>query len=163
PRMTRFFMTIPEAASLILQSAIFSEGGEVFVLEMGEPVRIVDLAKQMIRLSGFEPEVDIPIEFTGLRPGEKLVEELIDETAEGVAPTRHERIRVIQCQESRLPSDWVVMLDAAVRRGDVQAAVRTLVEATPGYQPSTLVTTPVVRASGMPLAVPALGIPGSTT
>ncbi|MCU0104185.1 polysaccharide biosynthesis protein [Acholeplasma vituli] len=77
PEITRFFMTIPEAVSLILQSAVYAEGGEVFILDMGKPVRIVELAEKMISLAGLVPNKDIKIEFTGLRPGEKLYEELL--------------------------------------------------------------------------------------
>ena len=81
-RVTRFFMTIPEAVSLILQAGAYAKGGEVFVLDMGQPVRIDDMARKMIRLSGFEPDVDIKIVYTGLRPGEKLYEELLMKTEE---------------------------------------------------------------------------------
>ncbi len=77
PEINRFFMTIPEAVSLILQSAVYAEGGEVFILDMGQPVKIKDLAEKMISLAGYEPYKDIQIEFTGLRPGEKLFEELL--------------------------------------------------------------------------------------
>lgn len=77
PEITRYFMTIPEAVGLILQCAVYANGGEIFILDMGEPVKIVDLAKKMIKLAGYEPNVDINIEFTGLRPGEKLYEELL--------------------------------------------------------------------------------------
>ena len=91
PEITRYFMSIPEAVGLILQSAAQSMGGEIFVLEMGEAVKILDLARQMISLSGFEPEIDIQIVFTGLRPGEKLYEEPIHK-AENVDPTSHPKI-----------------------------------------------------------------------
>jgi FlaA1/EpsC-like NDP-sugar epimerase len=77
PSIIRYFMTIPEAVGLILQSAVYADGGEIFILDMGEPVKIIDLAEKMIFLSGFKPYVDIQIKITGLRPGEKLFEELL--------------------------------------------------------------------------------------
>jgi FlaA1/EpsC-like NDP-sugar epimerase len=91
PEMIRYFMTIPEAAQLVLQAAVIGEGGEIFVLDMGEPVKIVDLAKDLITLSGFTPFEDIDIVFTGVRPGEKLFEELNTE-GEDVSKTRHPKI-----------------------------------------------------------------------
>ncbi|MDR1320754.1 MAG: polysaccharide biosynthesis protein [Gracilibacteraceae bacterium] len=93
PDMTRYFMTIPEACQLVIQAGAMAAGGEVFVLDMGQPVRIVDLAAELIRLSGFEPSADIPIVYTGIRPGEKLHEELLTEE-EGATATGHRRIFV---------------------------------------------------------------------
>lgn len=92
PEMIRYFMTIPEAAQLVLEAGGMAEGGEIFVLDMGEPVKILKLAEDLIRLSGLEPYVDIPIEITGLRPGEKLFEELL--ISENVSTTKHEKIFV---------------------------------------------------------------------
>lgn len=91
PEITRYFMTIPEAVQLVIQAGAMTKGGEIFVLDMGEPVKIVDLAKNLIKLSGFEIDVDIFIEFTGLRPGEKLYEELLM-SEEGLTDTSHEKI-----------------------------------------------------------------------
>ncbi|MEN6307329.1 MAG: nucleoside-diphosphate sugar epimerase/dehydratase [Anaerohalosphaeraceae bacterium] len=93
PEMRRYFMTIPEASQLVLQAAAMGEGGEIFVLDMGEPVKIVDLAREIITLSGFRPGEDIEIEFSGLRPGEKLFEELSIE-GENMLPTNHPKIAV---------------------------------------------------------------------
>jgi FlaA1/EpsC-like NDP-sugar epimerase len=95
PEVTRYFMTIPEACQLILQAGSMGDGGEIFILDMGTPIKIVDMARDLIRLSGFEPDVDIKIEYVGLRPGEKLYEELITE-GEGILPTNHEKIMVLK-------------------------------------------------------------------
>lgn len=89
--ITRYFMTIPEASQLVLQAGAYAEGGEIFVLDMGKPVRIYDLAENLIKLSGYEPHKDIKIEITGLRPGEKLYEELLM-NEEGLTETKHEKI-----------------------------------------------------------------------
>lgn len=101
PDMVRFFMTIPEAAQLVLQAASMGGGGEIYVLDMGEPVKIVDLARDLITLSGFRPGEDIEIQFTGMRPGEKLYEEL-SIAGEGMAPTRHPKVYIWQHR----PENW---------------------------------------------------------
>jgi FlaA1/EpsC-like NDP-sugar epimerase len=99
-------MSIPEAVGLILQSALQARSGEIFVLDMGEPFKIVDLARQMIELSGFKPDEDIKIAFTGLRPGEKLYEEPIHEM-ENVEPTSHLKLRRLRNNRSSGSGDLV--------------------------------------------------------
>ena len=94
PEMKRFFMSIPEASQLILQAGSLGKGGEIFILDMGEPVKILDLAKDLIKLSGLEPDKDISIEITGVRPGEKKVEELSLDT-EQLDKTKHDKIFVL--------------------------------------------------------------------
>ena len=98
PEMKRYFMTIPEAVQLVLQAGAIATGGEVFVLDMGQPVKIVDMACDLIELSGYRPHVDIKIEFSGLRPGEKLFEELLT-AEEGITASRHEKIFVANLKE----------------------------------------------------------------
>ena len=98
PEVTRYFMTIPEACQLILQAGSMGKGGEIFLLDMGTSIKIDDIARDLIRLSGFEPDVDIKIEYIGLRPGEKLYEELIIE-GEGIVPTTHDKIMALKGAE----------------------------------------------------------------
>ena len=93
PDIVRYFMTIPEACELVLQAGTMGVGGEIFVFDMGEPVKIVDLAERMIRLSGFEPDIDIKIVYTGLRPGEKLYEELLSDGTKTL-PTHQEKMMI---------------------------------------------------------------------
>ena len=95
PEINRFFMTIPEAVSLVMQAGSYAVGGEIFILDMGEPVKIVDLARNLIELSGYTPDVDIKIEYTGLRHGEKLYEELLLDRQKHDA-TKHDKIFIEQ-------------------------------------------------------------------
>ena len=137
PEVTRYFMTIPEACQLILQAGAMGEGGEIFILDMGTPVRIVDMARDLIRLSGFEPDADIKIEFVGLRPGEKLFEELIT-SGEGIVPTSHEKIMVLRgkkCDQERLYAVIDDLTDLAQEQdgAGIKAKLQEIVEDyTPG-------------------------------
>ena len=115
PEIRRYFMSIPEAVQLVLQAGLMGDGGEIFVLDMGEPVRIADLARDMIRLSGFE-DTDIPIAFTGLRPGEKLYEEVLA-ADENSLPTPHAKLRIAQAQ--RETAEWLERLLAWLDRADL--------------------------------------------
>lgn len=108
--MKRYFMTIPEAVSLVLQASTMGEGGEVFVLDMGEPVMITDVAEELIRIHGLEPYKDIDIKFTGLRPGEKLFEEILT-AEEGTVASRHEKVFIARNSEKHAMEDVQVMLD----------------------------------------------------
>lgn len=139
PDVTRYFMSIPEAVRLVMQAGAMAVGGEVFLLDMGDPVRIYDLALQMIRLSGLEPGRDIEIEITGLRPGEKLYEELLIDS-EKARPTQHPKI--FSAQEKSLP--WPELqprleaLLAASQASDRQGTLTALKAIVPEYQPRSL-------------------------
>lgn len=139
PEVTRYFMTIPEAAQLVLQAGGLGQNGTVYILDMGEPVRILDLAKDLIRLSGFEPGVDIAIEFTGLRPGEKMYEELLT-AEEGTEASKHEKIFI--AHKTGLPQHELEILleklfEAAASResSEIRRAFERLV---PTYSSSRL-------------------------
>jgi FlaA1/EpsC-like NDP-sugar epimerase len=126
PDMTRYFMSIPEAAALVIQAGAMAKGGEVFLLDMGEPVRIYDLAVQMIRLNGLELEQDIEIQITGLRPGEKIYEELLIDTA-NARPTKHSKI--FCAYEDSLP--WQVLeprLEALFLQAQLNGQINILLE-----------------------------------
>jgi len=137
PEMTRYFMTIQEACQLILQAGSMGEGGEIFLLEMGTPIKIDDMARDLIRLSGFEPEVDINVEYIGLRPGEKLYEELITE-GEGVIPTSHEKIMVLKGKECNLDvlNGKIDDLVHLAREQDADKIRERLQEIVPEYKPA---------------------------
>lgn len=119
-RITRFFMTIPEAVSLVLQASVYANGGEIFVLDMGEPVKIYDLAQKIIRFKGFEPDVDMKIKITGLRPGEKLYEEiLMDE--EGLKETPNKLIHIgepIEMDNDKFLANLDKLIEASYKNGD---------------------------------------------
>ena len=140
-RITRYFMTIPEAAQLVIQAGAMASGGDVFVLDMGEPVKIIDLAKRMVELSGLavkdeaNPNGDIAIAVTGLRPGEKLYEELL--IGDNPLPTSHPRI--MKAHEDFLPWDELQAklgrLGLALDANDVPLIRTLLKDLVPGYQP----------------------------
>jgi FlaA1/EpsC-like NDP-sugar epimerase len=127
PEMSRYFMTIPEAVSLIVQAGAIGGRGHVYVLDMGEPVKILDLARNMIRLSGKEPETEVPIVFIGARPGEKLHEELWSE-GETVGPTGHPKI--LRAARAPIDVEWLegelAELEQMVERGQTLDVVSKL-------------------------------------
>ena len=133
PDIIRYFMTIPEAARLVIQAGALADGGEVFVLDMGEPVKIADLAKDLIRLSGLEPDVDIKIEYTGLRPGEKLYEELLM-AEEGLEETAHKKIFI--GKQSDMSFKEVIMCIKALENSmeNDEMLRETMVKLVPTYQ-----------------------------
>ena len=137
PEAKRYFMTIPEAVQLVLQASTMGKGGEIFVLDMGEPVKIVDLARTLLTLSGLEPDQDVKIVFTGLRPGEKLFEELkLD--GEGIKPTSHEKIRVLDggAVSFEQVQSWLEELARLTEARNVHGLVSKLKEIVPEYTPS---------------------------
>jgi FlaA1/EpsC-like NDP-sugar epimerase len=139
PEMKRYFMTIPEASQLVLQAATMGKGGEIFVLDMGEPVKIVDLANLLITLSGFRPGEDIEILFTGPRPGEKLFEELRIE-GEDMQRTHHPKISIwknIPMDRDKLRTGIRELL-ALASRGDRDAMMRHIKGLVPEYTPSAI-------------------------
>jgi FlaA1/EpsC-like NDP-sugar epimerase len=137
PDARRYFMTVMEAVQLVLQASAMGKGGEIFVLDMGEPVKIVNLAERMIRLAGFELHKNMQIAFTGLRPGEKLFEELNLE-GEGIKPTPHEKIRVLEGGNVSIDRvhEWLQDLSALVNSRNAHGLVAKLVSIVPEYWPS---------------------------
>ena len=142
PDVRRYFMTISEAVQLVLQAATMGRGGEVFILDMGNPVRILDLAKNLIRLSGLDPDRDIKIVFTGLRPGEKLFEELVLE-GEGIRSTSHDKIRVLRGEAVKFEqvSAWLRELSVLVDSKNVHGIINSLKRIVPEYSPSPEILT----------------------
>jgi FlaA1/EpsC-like NDP-sugar epimerase len=137
PEMRRFFMTIPEACQLVLQALAIGKGGEICVLDMGQPVKIVDLARHLILLSGLRPEEDIEIEFTGMRPGEKLSEEL-STMLEDTVPSKHDKIRIFVGNGSREEDIriWLAALHEICEARDLARLIVALKELVPDYSPS---------------------------
>jgi FlaA1/EpsC-like NDP-sugar epimerase len=157
PEMRRFFMTIPEACQLVLQAAVIGQGGQICVLDMGEPVKIVDLARNLILLSGLRPDHDIKVEFTGIRPGEKLYEE-VTTLEEDTVPTNHEKIRIFVGKG--MPDGdmvgWVDYLREICETRDAGRLVVALKEIVLDYSPGTHLLKRVIatRERPAPAAAP---------
>lgn len=135
PEMRRYFMTIPEAVQLVLQASTMGKGSEIFVLDMGEPVKIIDLARNMIRLSGREPDRDVEIRFTGLRPGEKLFEEIATK-GENILSTYHEKIKIFAGHRlvKKNVEAWIGDLEALMEVRDERGVIEHIRELVPEYQ-----------------------------
>jgi FlaA1/EpsC-like NDP-sugar epimerase len=135
PNITRYFMTIPEACQLVLEAGSMGNGGEIFVFDMGEPVTIADLAKKMIRLYGYIPNIDIDITYSGLRPGEKLYEELLSD-AENTLKTYHEKIMIAieVCEEFQLLNQQVEDLIQIATMGNLNQLVSKMKNIVPEYK-----------------------------
>ncbi len=152
PSICRYFMTIPEAVQLVLQASVFSKGGEVFMLNMGEPIKIVDLAQDLIRLSGYEIGRDIDIVYTGLRPGEKLFEELLI-PGEEYEPTSHAKLLAVRNVSQMIPNDFSLNIDLlceAARENNkprIQALLKQIVNT---YMPTSNPVKPIKVDKNMP-------------
>lgn len=146
PEITRFFMTIDEACQLVLEAGAMGKGGEIFVFDMGKPIKIVDLAKQMIRLSGYVPNEDIDIVFSGLRPGEKLYEELLADK-ENTQPTHHQKILIAKSSFEFDTENYQLIEDLteSIKACQTQQAIKILKAIVPEYKPASIsVTSKVV-------------------
>jgi len=145
PDMIRYFMSIQESAQLILQAGALGKGGEVFVLDMGKPVNIKEMAYDLIRLSGFEPEEDIPVVYTGVRPGEKLFEELII-SGEHSSKTEHSKIMILRNGNRR--NDWsdlkkeIEKLVMVAKSFDSDTIKNQLMDTVPEYEPKEFIQKP---------------------
>ena len=156
PNITRFFMTIPEACQLVLEAGSMGKGGEIFVFDMGKPVSIADLAKKMIRLYGYLPGVDIDIKFTGLRPGEKLYEELLMDS-ENTTATYHEKImiaRIRNMQNEQLPEDLNVLFELARHRDATMELVTQMKKMVPEFLSNNSVFESLDQRAGEGQVVP---------
>jgi FlaA1/EpsC-like NDP-sugar epimerase len=158
PDMRRYFMTVQEAVQLVLEASTLGKGSEIFMLDMGRPVKIVDLARKMIALGGLVPEEDIEIRFTGTRPGEKLFEEL-NLRAENLLPTEHRKIRAYQGMRVSLEQviPWMAELEHLLWRGDAEAVIAHLAQLVPEYHPLPELAAVASQAA----AQRALGRPGA--
>jgi FlaA1/EpsC-like NDP-sugar epimerase len=148
PEMVRYFLTAHEAVQLVITAATMGRGGEVFVLDMGEPIKILNLAERMVRLHGLELHEDIRILFTGPRPGEKLFEELVS-SAEHLIATDHEKLNVvrIQRQSSEKVREWLSPLREMVGEQDQAGVLSKMQEMVPEYQASETARHSVTQAS----------------
>jgi FlaA1/EpsC-like NDP-sugar epimerase len=156
PNITRFFMTIPEACQLVLEAGSMGKGGEIFVFDMGKPVSIADLAKKMIRLYGYLPGVDIDIKFTGLRPGEKLYEELLMDS-ENTTATYHEKImiaRIRNMQNDQLPEDLNLLFELARHRDATMELVTQMKKMVPEFLSNNSVFESLDQRAGEGQVVP---------
>jgi FlaA1/EpsC-like NDP-sugar epimerase len=156
PNITRFFMTIPEACQLVLEAGSMGKGGEIFVFDMGKPVSIADLAKKMIRLYGYLPGVDIDIKFTGLRPGEKLYEELLMDS-ENTTATYHEKImiaRIRNIQNNQLPEDLNLLFELARQRDATMELVTQMKKIVPEFLSNNSVFESLDQRTGEGQVVP---------
>jgi FlaA1/EpsC-like NDP-sugar epimerase len=139
PEVTRYFMTIPEAVHLVLEAGIMGEGDEIFIFDMGEPVKIIDLALKMIKLAGLQPEKDIKIVYSGLRPGEKLYEELLNQ-GESTIPTYHEKIKISQVitypyGQVKKDINELLILN---KQNNIEAVVTKMMEIVPEFNSNNL-------------------------